>query len=141
MLIRHLFIGAVGLMSGFAVAGGTFALFIALSIVPRIIGKSSTAQQIFRYENAIMAGGVLGNIATVYTNIRIPLGSPFLILYGLCSGVQVGCLVMALSEIMNVFPIIFRRMKLKIGMSWVITAMAVGKVVGGLWYFSSYLTP
>ena len=36
---------------------------------------------------------------------------------------------------MNVFPIIFRRVKLKVGMQWVITSLAVGKVLGGLLYF------
>lgn len=135
MLIEHLLLGLLGLMSGFAVAGGTFALVVALNIVPRIIGKSNTAEQIFRYENLIIVGGIVGNVVTVYTNLKIPLGSPFLILFGLCCGIQVGCLVMALSEIMNVFPIMFRRLKLKTGLSWVISCMAVGKVAGGFWYF------
>lgn len=43
---------------------------------------------------------------------------------------------MALAEIMNVFPIMFRRFHLKMGLSWVITFMAIGKTIGGLWYFS-----
>ena len=58
-----------------------------------------------------------------------------LVAFGLGSGIQVGCLVMALAEIMNVFPIVFRRLQLKIGMQWVITSLAVGKALGGLWYF------
>ena len=132
---EHFLLGAVGFMSGLAVAGGTFALIVAISVVPRIIGMSHTAKQLFRYENMIILGGIAGNLITVFPAIRIPLGSPMLILFGLGSGIQVGCLVMALAEIMNVFPIIFRRVKLKVGMQWVITSLAVGKVLGGLLYF------
>ena len=135
MWVRHFFLGLMGLTSGFAVAGGTFALIVAISVVPRIIGMSRTAKEVLRYENMIIAGGILGNLITVFTDMSIPFGRPMLVLYGLCSGIQVGCLVMALAEIMNVFPIVFRRLKLKIGMRWVITSLAVGKVLGGLWYF------
>ncbi|MCI8489195.1 MAG: stage V sporulation protein AB [Lachnospiraceae bacterium] len=135
MLVNHLFLGAIGFMSGLAVAGGTFALIIAISVVPRIIGMSRTAKRVFLYENMIILGGILGNIITVFPEIELPLGRFMLVLFGIGSGVQVGCLVMALAEIMNVFPIMFRRLKLKIGMSWVITSLAVGKVLGGLWYF------
>lgn len=135
MLIEHLGLGALGLICGMAVAGGTFALIVGISVVPRVVFMSKTAKEVMFYENMIMLGGILGNIITVFTDIPIPLGSFGLILFGLGCGIQVGCLVMALAEIMNVFPIIFRRISLKIGMSYVITAMALGKVIGGLWYF------
>ena len=136
MLVNHLFLGAIGFMSGLAVAGGTFALIIAISVVPRIIGMSRTAKRVFLYENMIILGGILGNIITVFPEIELPLGRFMLVLFGIGSGVQVGCLVMALAEIMNVFPIMFRRFHLKMGLSWVITFMAIGKTIGGLWYFS-----
>ncbi len=135
MLAKHFFLGAMGLTSGFAVAGGTFALIVAISVVPRIIGMSRTAREVLRYENMIIAGGIVGNLLTVFPEMPVPLGSPMLIIFGLGSGIQVGCLVMALAEIMNVFPIVFRRLRLKVGMSWVITFLAVGKTLGGLWYF------
>lgn len=135
MLIEHLGLGALGLICGMAVAGGTFALIVGISVVPRVVFMSKTAKEVMFYENMIMLGGILGNIITVFTDIPIPLGSFGLILFGLGCGIQVGCLVMALAEIMNVFPIMFRRISLKIGMSYVITAMALGKVMGGLWYF------
>lgn len=135
MLIEHLCLGALGLICGMAVAGGTFALIVGISVVPRVVFMSKTAKEVMFYENMIMLGGIIGNIITVFTDIPIPLGSFGLILFGLGCGIQVGCLVMALAEIMNVFPIMFRRISLKIGMSYVITAMALGKVIGGLWYF------
>lgn len=135
MLVNHMLLAFVGFASGLAVAAGTFALIVSLKIVPRIIGKGHTASRILLFENAIIIGGIAGCVATVFPNLMLPFGSPFLVLYGLFSGIQVGCLVMALAEIMNVFPIMFRRLRLKMGLSWVITFMAVGKTLGGLWYF------
>ena len=135
MLIEHLLLGAFGLICGMAVAGGTFALIVGISVVPRVVFMSKTAKEVIFYENAIMLGGILGNMITVFTELQIPFGRPMLILFGLGCGIQVGCLVMALAEIMNVFPIMFRRISLKMGMTFVITAMAAGKVIGGLWYF------
>ena len=135
MWTKHLFLAFLGLTAGLAVSAGTFALIISLKIIPRIIGKGHGASHIFLFENTIILGGICGTIVTVYPNLMLPFGSPFLILYGLFSGIQVGCLVMALAEIMNVFPIMFRRFSLKTGLQWVITSMAVGKTLGGLWYF------
>lgn len=135
MLVKHIFLAFIGVASGLSVAAGTFALIVSLKIVPRIIGKGHTASRIMLFENVIIVGGILGSIVTVFPGLSLPFGSPFLVLYGLFSGIQVGCLVMALAEIMNVFPIMFRRLRLKAGLSWVITSMAAGKVIGGLWYF------
>lgn len=135
MWSRHLFLAFFGLTAGLAVSAGTFALIISLKIVPRIIGKGHSAAHIFLFENTIILGGICGTVVTAYPSLMLPFGSPFLILYGLVSGIQVGCLVMALAEIMNVFPIMFRRFRLKTGLQWVIASMAVGKTIGGLWYF------
>ena len=135
MWSRHFFLAFMGLAAGLAVSAGTFALIISLKIIPRMIGTGHSAGHIFLFENATMIGGVCGCIATVYPNLPLPFGRPFLILYGLFSGVQVGCLLMALAEIMSVFPIMFRRCGLKTGLQWVIASMAVGKTLGGLWYF------
>lgn len=135
MWSSHFFLAFIGLSAGLAVSAGTFALIISLRIVPRIIGKGHSANRIILFENMIILGGICGTVVTVYPSLMLPFGSPFLILYGLLSGIQVGCLVMALAEIMNVFPIMFRRFGLKMGLQWVIASMAVGKTLGGLWYF------
>lgn len=135
MLVKHLFLTFIGVTCGVSVAAGAFALTIALKIIPRMIGKTNSASRIICYENAFIVGGIAGGILSVYPDVRLPLGIPLLILFGLFSGIQVGCLVMALAEIMNVFPIMFRRLNLKTGMFWVINCMAAGKVFGAFWYF------
>lgn len=135
MWINHAFLSLVGLASGLAVAGGTFALIVSLKIIPRIVGISHLAKRTMCFENMIILGGIWGTLFSVFPMIRFPVGHWFIALYGLCSGIQVGCLLMALAEIVNVFPVLFRRANLKIGLSWVILSLAAGKLAGSLFYF------
>ena len=46
------FLGFLGLTSGMAVAGGMFALLIALGVVVRFAGKTHTARAVMQYEDA-----------------------------------------------------------------------------------------
>ena len=63
MWIRMIFLpGMVGLASGLAVAGGMFALLIALGVIARFAGKTNTASWILYYEDAAALGGIFGNL-------------------------------------------------------------------------------
>lgn len=135
MFLKTVFLGIFGFVCGIAVAAGAFALVVVLRIIPRLVGKSKTAYWILHYEQMVMLGAIVGNILSVFYFIPIPGGSFVLWLYGIGSGIYVGCLAMALAEIMNVFPLIFRRSKLNRGIEWVIICMAAGKVVGAYLYF------
>ena len=131
MWIRHVFLGLAGLTAGAAVAGGTFAFLIMLNIIPRMIGKTKTAARICLYENMIVLGGIGGNLLSVFLMMRIPLGHIFLGVYGICAGLFVGCVAVALAEILKTFPVIFRRTKVKV----ILWFMALGKTAGSLFYF------
>ena len=131
----HVILAFVGLMAGFAVSAGTFAFLNAIGVIPRIIGKSNTAKTLFAYETTIFFGGVVGNILSIFPEVQVPFGKIILILYGLCAGIFVGCIAVSLAEILNTFPIIFRRLKLSIGLEWVMLVMALGKMSGALFYF------
>lgn len=135
MLIREIFLGLVGLTAGLAVSAGTFAFMIVMGVLPRMVGKCNRAAETMHFENAIILGGILGNIVSVFLGIRLPLGSWFLCLYGFTAGIFVGCLAVALAEILNTFPIMFRRFHLKEGLAWALLFMALGKTCGSLYYF------
>lgn len=135
MLSNHILLGALGLIAGLGVSAGTFAFIIIVGVVPRLIGKSNRAAETLHFETAIMLGGILGNIVSVFLNLRLPFGPLFLCVYGLSAGIFVGCLAVALAEILNTFPITFRRLKLKVGLSWVMLSMALGKACGALYFF------
>ena len=119
MWIRHLFLGFIGLAAGGAVAAGTFAFIIVIGVVPRMIAKCSLAKHTVLFENMIVLGGIMGNLVSVFTDIPIPVGHWILVLFGFCAGIFVGCIAVALAEILNTFPILFRRFQIKEGLPWV----------------------
>lgn len=139
MWIKHAFLGFVGLTAGAAVAAGTFAFLIMLNILPRMIGKSHTGKETLWYENAIILGGVCGNLLSVFLTIRIPLGTVLLCLYGIGAGFFVGCIAVALAEILKTFPIMFRRLRLKSGLSMVMISMGLGKMAGSFLFFLKHM--
>ena len=73
MWINHIFLAFVGLASGLAVAGGTFALIVSLKIIPRIVGKGHLASRTVWFENMIVLGGIWGTIFAVFPMIRFPV--------------------------------------------------------------------
>lgn len=135
MWIRHIFLGLFGFAAGIAIAAGTFAFIIMIGIVPRIAARSKTAKHTLGYENAILLGGLSGDILSVFLDLQIPGGRPLLILYGFCAGIFVGCVAVALAEILKALPIFFRRVHVKEGLPWLILFMAIGKMLGSYFYF------
>lgn len=87
------------------------------------------------FENAIILGGIVGNLYSVFLQFTLPFGSVILALFGISAGIFVGCISVALAEILNTFPIMFRRFKIKIGLAWVLYGMALGKAIGSAYYF------
>ena len=110
MLIEHIFLGFCGLAAGLAVSAGTFAFLIVIGVIPRMIGKCNRAAETLHFENAVIMGGICGNLASVFLQIRIPFGPALLCVYGISAGIFVGSIAVALAEILNTFPITFRRM-------------------------------
>ena len=134
MWIRQILVAAVGLASGFAVAAGLFSFLNGLGVVSDFADRTHTGQQILLYEDCIMAGGILGNIFWVY-GIKIPGGNYLVPVFGLFSGIFVGCWSMALAEILNIFPIFIRRIKILKCVPCLIFGMALGKSLGALLFF------
>ena len=134
-MFREILLGALGLMFGAATSAGSFALLATLQIVPRMAARTQTAKSVMTCETMITLGGITGCLLSLFPFLRFPgIGwlTPFL---GIAVGIFVGCQAVALAEILNVFPILFRRMKLKKGLSMALAAMAAGKVAGSLFYF------
>ena len=135
MWINHIFLSVLGFAAGLSIAAGTFAFIIMIGIIPRFIGRSHTGEHTLCYENAILLGGLVGNILSVFLDIRLPLGRPLLIIFGFCAGIFVGSVAVALAEILQALPIFFRRVKVKEGLPWLMIFMALGKMAGGFYYF------
>lgn len=131
---QQILFAITGLSAGFAVAGGMFALIIALGVVSRFAGKTHTAKYVFLYEDAVALGGILGNLMSVY-RFTLPLGKVGVGIFGVFSGIFVGAWAMALTEIVNIIPIFTRRITLRRGMELIILSMALGRTLGALLYY------
>ncbi|MDY3796269.1 MAG: stage V sporulation protein AB [Agathobacter sp.] len=136
--MSHIFMFIASFLAGSAVSAGTFAFIIVIGIMPRILRRSKMTDVLF-LENVIIAGVIAGTLLSLWDKklFTFPylVGHLIVVVYGVCTGMFVGCMSVALAEILHTFPIIFRRTKLKIGLSAVIYAMAAGKLLGSLFYF------
>lgn len=131
---KQALMAVTGLSAGVGVAGGLFALMIALGLVSEFADQTRTARYIFWYEDAISVGAILGNIISVYQTV-LPLGQAGAGIFGLFSGIFVGAWAMALTEIVNIVPIFTRRMDLRRGLGLIIASMAAGRTVGSFLYY------
>lgn len=135
MYLNAILLGFIGFVGGISTAAGLFALLISLGVITRIIAKVKDARHVIRYETAMTLGGITGCIISVYLTLELRVGVWAIYLYGICAGIFVGCQAVALAEIINMFPIMFRRIKLKEGLSCIMISMALGKLLGSLLYF------
>lgn len=134
---------AGGAVFGAATSAGVISLLTKLGVVPRMIARFQLAKWVIPCECAIALGAIVGCITTVGREDAAQMmgGTPqawqlvFMVFAALCCGIYVGCQAMALAEILNTFPILFRRAKLQVGLRSAVVALAIGKLVGSLWYF------
>lgn len=132
--MEQVLLGVIGLSSGFIVAGGVIALIVGLGVITRYAGITHTGKHVLLYEDAVLLGAIFGNLLTVYF-VRIPLGQIGLGVMGLFFGIFVGGWILALAEVVNIFPIFARRIGLTKGMSIIIICIAAGKLAGSLLHF------
>lgn len=119
------------------VAAGLFTFIVALGVVTRLAQVTRTANFLHRYENCFVAGGIIGNLYWIF-QWPVGLKSIGLLIIGVFGGIFTGCLIGSIAEILNAFPIFFRRLNLKYGITAVILGLALGKFVGViLQYFFS----
>ena len=131
---RQIILAIIGLSAGGLVAGGLFGFIVSLGVVSDFADRTHTGHKTLLYENAIMLGGALGNAAYIY-QFAVPGGVALLGIFGLFAGIFVGCWAMALAEILNVFPIFMRRIKLVKCIPYIILSIAIGKGIGSVIYF------
>lgn len=135
MIFSWFVLGFIGLCSGVLVAAGLFAFVVIIGVVTRLVSRTNTAKYILAYEDIIVVGAFAGNILYVF-DTHIPVGIIGVAVYGVFSGMFVGCLSASLAEMLKVMPAFEKRIHLKKGITFVICAFAAGKLIGsivGLW--------
>lgn len=134
MLGQQIILAILGFSAGLAAAAGLFSFIIGLGVVSDFADRTHTGEHILLYEDSIALGGILGNIFIIY-QFPIPGGNWMAPLFGVFAGIFAGCWAMALAEILNIFPVFIRRVKLLRCIPYIILALAVGKGIGALIFF------
>ena len=127
----------IGLAAGFTVGAGFVAFLAVLGIIPRLAQLSKSRTFIHFYENAVTAGAVFGTYLSFQTAmISVPI--PIEVLWGLLHGIFIGMLAAALTEVLNVFPILFKRIRLNRYLLTLLLAIVLGKIFGSLFQWTIF---
>lgn len=134
MTINILFIILIGLASGLAVGSGFVAFLSVLGVIPRLTQLTKTMKLISWYEWAVVLGALLGTAGS----LRDPVlsFSPYVTIpLGLAGGIFVGMLAAALTEVLNVLPILAKRVRVDDKLETLLMAIVLGKVFGSLFHW------
>lgn len=123
-----------GFSGGLVIAGAVYAFIAIIGIVPRLAQKTHTQKYIKLYEEAIIVGGIIGTLTMVW-DLYIPIGKILTVLFAVSVGIFYGCLAVSLAEVLDVFPILTRRIRIEEGLKYFILALALGKLLGSVIYY------
>lgn len=87
------------------------------------------------WQKAAEGGGRTGAGAGFLVMLGNVSGQLLLAAAGLSCGIFVGCLVMSLAETLKALPVLSRRLRLAVGLPYLLLAIAAGKCAGSLYYF------
>ena len=118
MWARQILLGIIGLSSGMLVASGLFSFITGLGVISDFADRTHTGEHVLLYEDAVAAGGILGNLFFIFQP-HIAGAGWLLPVFGLLAGVFTGCWAM---ELIRCIP-------------WVILGTAIGKCAGSLLFF------
>lgn len=117
-----IFLVVFGTSFGLLAAAGVFTVLVAVGIVPRFAGKTHTAGHVLLYEDMVIWGTVVGCIVSIFERYfhigtrLFRMGVPFSVvqvggnfvtgMIGLFSGMFIGCLALAIAEMLDSIPIL-----------------------------------
>ena len=157
MFIRQLLLFLIGISSGLIVSAGVFTVLISVGLIPRFAGKMHVARKIFVLEEMVVCGTLVGGFFSIFSDWGMVgefvlehelfgqsatqgvwnlVGTLFLMIFGVFAGIFVGCLALAIAEMLNTIPIFARRIGFRHGLGIAILAVALGKLIGSLIYFT-----
>lgn len=121
----------LGFASGIAVGAGFVAILTMLGIVPRLIQLSQSKYNMKLYTVALIFGTLLGSYLS-FTNVQLSLPTFILPVWGLFHGMFIGMVAAALTEVLNVYPILAKRIGLYNYVLFLMMAIVFGKIFGSL---------
>ncbi|WP_157756187.1 stage V sporulation protein AB [Paenibacillus crassostreae] len=121
----------LGIAGGIAVGSGVIAFILVLDIVPRLAQLTFSYHRVHWYEGALITGSIVGTVGDFW-NWKGAFNPLVGILIGLFYGIFNGLLAAALTEVLNVLPILAKRLHMHHYILGLLLAMVAGKVAGSL---------
>ncbi|MFS0672722.1 stage V sporulation protein AB [Ornithinibacillus sp. 179-J 7C1 HS] len=121
----------IGFSGGLAVGCGFVAFLTVLGIIPRLIQLTKTLYLVKVYTGCVVLGTLFG---TYLSFVEVFWDNPviLLVLWGALHGVFNGMLAAALTEVLNVFPLLSKRIGLDNKLITLMMAVVLGKIAGSL---------
>ncbi len=137
-LFQFIIIIMIGLAGGLAVGSGMVAFITVLDIIPRLSQLIKGYQYITWFQRALMIGAV----SFTWFDFRgtvFHLPSFLTVIIGSFAGIFVGMLAGALTEVLNVLPILAKRLNMAHVIIILLMAMVFGKIAGSLFHWLIYI--
>lgn len=121
--------------AGGLTAGSAAAAFLALlEVIPRLMQISDTRNYIKLYQGVLTFGFALFTLI-YFTNFHLNLSKYVAIPAGFLYGMFIGLFSSALAEVLNVIPVLAKKLKLRDHLIYVIYTLMAGKIIGSLFYW------
>ncbi|HEY8362160.1 MAG TPA: stage V sporulation protein AB [Tissierellaceae bacterium] len=133
-MIKYLVLVLIGLGGGVTVGNAVAAFFTILLIMPRLIQITDTRDKIKIYKYMLIISSVF-SIIIYFFDLKLYLSKLITVPIGFILGIFVGLLSSALAEVLNVIPVLSRKLKIKNSLKYVVWALLGGKVAGSLFYW------
>lgn len=126
-----LLLAVMGFAGGFGVGSAFVALLIVLDLIPRLVQLTRAYRRSGVFESGLVAGTLFWCCADLF-DWTTSLPAALLFVPAIFHGLFVGMFAAALTEVLNVIPIVAKRLKLKPYLFTLLMAMVLGKVAGSL---------
>ncbi len=137
-VLQKSFVVVLGISGGIAVGSGLVALLIVFDLIPRLAHLANAFRMSAWFESAIITGTLYWTLAD-FLDFQILIPSRLLQAgAGFLDGIFIGMLAAALTEVMNVIPILAKRLKLAKYTIALVMAMILGKMAGSLFDWLVY---
>ncbi|HEU5140931.1 MAG TPA: stage V sporulation protein AB [Bacillales bacterium] len=139
MTIKAAILIIVSFADGVIVGSGFVAFLIVLGIIPRLMQLTKTQSFVRAYEWSVISGALIGGWFGL-RGVGLNLSVLWLIPIGLACGIFIGMLAAALTEVLNVLPILAKR--IGIGETKIIIllmALVLGKIVGSIFHWTYFV--
>lgn len=129
----------IGVASGIVIGSAFIALLTFLGIVPRLIQLSGSNHLVILYALPLIGGTLSGTYFT-FSTTTYAFPNFISVLWGISQGIFIGMFAAALVEVLNVLPLLSRRIGLGNKVRILLMAVVFGKVFGSLFqwlYFTN----